>query len=304
MDSGVPSVPCTPYVLYTNIYTLEGSEPKHNKYIDMYFLWLANIIKYANFQKNDICVTYMDEETYKYLDVIKTEKNTLFQTLKKQINRFVIIKYPPPSTHKEGMMQKYTVDIILEYTKAMHEQNPVYMYLDVDVLVVNNIRNLTLQIEDVHASNKTKFFLRNEFNPITHSDYFGDLMTDEDKQVLNDSKLQLPGFSAGIFGWQNNANIKELLNHVLVMAIKDDKKQYTIEQPYFNAALFHYLFYDPVKFTFLVMSREQISQNLIGAHLTSTNVLVNYCGEPGDQFVHWDKMYNQLLAQFLYTAKI
>lgn len=295
----------TPYILYTNIYTLLDSEPKYNKYIDMYFLWLANIIKYGNIQKTDVFVTYMDEETYKYLNVSKTEKNTLFQTLKKQIDKFVIIKYPVPSNHKEGMLRKYAVDMMLECTKPIHEQHPVYMYLDVDVLVVNDIRKLTLQIENVttFAPDKTTLFLRNESNPITHPNYFGDLMTDADRQLLKDSKMQLPGFSAGIFGWQNNIAIKDFLNLILTLAFKSDNTFYTIEQPFFNAALFHYMFYDTTKFVFFVVSRTQIAQNVIGAHLSPTNVLVNYCGEPGDQSFHWDKLYHQLLSQLLFSEK-
>ena len=296
----------TPYVLYTNIYTLEGSEPKHNKYLDMYFLWLANIIKYGNIQKTDVVVTYMDEETYTYLNVTKTEKNRLFQVLKKQIDTFVIIKYPVPPNHKEGMLRKYAVDMMLDYTKPIHDKFPIYMYLDVDVLVVKDIRKLTLQIEivDTSSPDKTTLFLRNESNPITHPDYFGQLMTSEDKQLLIDRNIALPGFSAGIFGWRNNIVIKEIFNMVLRLALESDKTFYTIEQPFFNAALFHYMFYDQTKFMFLIMSRTQIAQNVIGAHVSPTNVLVNYCGEPGDQSIHWDKLYHQLLAQLLFTEKI
>ena len=295
----------TPYVLYTNIYTLAGSEPKHNKYIDMYFLWLANIIKYGNIQKTDVIVSYMDEETYTYLNVTKTEKNTLYQRLKRHIDKFVIIKYSVPTNHKEAMLRKYAVDMMLDYTKPIHDQNPVYMYLDVDVLVVKDIRTLLLQTENASpVPEKTTVFLRNESNPISHPDYFGQLMTDADHQVLKDRNIMLPGFSAGIFGWQNNKDIKQFLDMVLSLALKSDMKLYTIEQPFFNAALFQYMFYDPTKFTFLVMSRAQIGQNVVGAHLSSTNVLMNYCGEPGDESVHWDKMYHQLLTQLLFTQKI
>lgn len=294
-----------PYVLYTNIYTLAGSEPKHNKYIDMYFLWLTNIIKYGNIQKTDVIVSYMDEETYAYLNVTKTEKNTLYQRLKRHIDKFVIIKYPVPTNHKEAMLRKYAVDMMLDYTKPIHDQNPVYMYLDVDVLVVKDIRTLLLQTENAPSlPEKTTVFLRNESNPISHPDYFGQLMTDADHQVLKDRNIMLPGFSAGIFGWRNNKDIKQFLNMVLFLALKSDMKLYTIEQPFFNAALFQYMFYDTTKFTFLVMSRAQIGQNVVGAHLSPATVLMNYCGEPGDESVHWDKMYHQLLTQLLFTQKI
>lgn len=270
----------------------------------MYFLWLTNIIKYGNIQKTDVVVTYIDEETYTYLNVTKTEKNTLYQRLKKHIDKFVIIKYPVPTNHKEGMLRKYAVDMMLDYTKPIHDQNPIYMYLDVDVLVVKDIRTLTLQIDNVSTLDKTTLFLRNESNPITHPDYFGQLMTDGDKQLLIDRNRQLPGFSAGIFGWQNNKDIKQFLDKVISLALTSDKKLYTIEQPFFNAALFNYMFYDTTKFIFIVMFREQIGQNVVGAHLSPTNVLMNYCGEPGDESVHWDKMYHQLLTQLLFPQKI
>jgi hypothetical protein len=286
-----------PYVLYTNVYTLEGSEPKTNKYIDMYLLWLTNIIKYGKIQKNDVCVTYMDEETYKHLNGNITEKYSIFQTLKKQLDTFVIIKYPAPSNHKDGMLRKYAVDMMLDYTKPIHNLNPIYMYLDVDVLVVKDIRQLTVELDKSSAANKTTIFLRSESNLIVHPDYFGDLMTDKDKQLVKDNNITLPGFSAGIFGWQNNINIKHFLNHVLTIALNSNAKLYTIEQPFFNAALFHYMFYDTEKFNFLVMNRTQIVQNAIGAHLVSTAVLVNYCGEPADPEVHWNKLYAQLLSQ-------
>jgi hypothetical protein len=297
------SVP--PFVIYTNIYTLEGTDPKSNKYIDMYLLWLTNIIKYGNIQKTDVCVTYMDEETYAYINVYKTDKNILFQTLKKQIDKFVIIKYVVPANHKEGMLRKYAVDTMIEYTKPIHAQNPIYMYLDVDVLVVKDIRKLTLELNKAStADDKTTLFLRNELNLMTHADYFGELMTDADKQTLNDREPKLSGFSAGIFGWCNNINIKQFLDQVLILALKSDKKLYTIEQPFFNAALFHYMHTDISKFIFLVMDRAQIAQNEIGVHLSDNNVLVNYCGEPGNQSAHWDKLYHQLLSQLLFTEKI
>jgi hypothetical protein len=76
------------------------------------------------------------------------------------------------------------------------------MYLDIDVLIVKDIRklNLTHQLKD----DRTSIFLRSESNQFEHSDYYGELMTDEDKAFLNEKKLKLTGFSAGIFGWQNN----------------------------------------------------------------------------------------------------
>lgn len=51
----------SPIILYTNLFTLYGSNEKTNKYIDIYYVWLLYIIKYAKL--ND-CST--DKEYYEY----------------------------------------------------------------------------------------------------------------------------------------------------------------------------------------------------------------------------------------------
>ena len=127
-------------------------------------------------------------------------------------------------------------------------------------------------------------------------------MTETDKAFLDEKQLKLPGFSAGIFGWQNNIHILEFLNYIVQLALDSNAEFYTIEQPFFNAALFKYMCNENSnsKFTFVIMSRAAIGHNVIGAHLSPTNVLVNYCGEPADESLHWAKMYHQLLTQLLY----
>jgi hypothetical protein len=287
-----------PFIIYTNMYTLEGKDPKTNKYVDMYLLWLTNLIKYSKFQKTDICVTFMDEETHKYLNVNKSEKFNIYQTLKHKFHKFIIIKYPPPKTHKEGMLRKYSVDVMLDYTASMQTLNPIYMYLDIDVLIVNDIRKLN--ITNFLKDDRTSLFLRTESNKIEHSDYFGDLMTEEDKTFLIENKIRMPGFSAGIFGWQNNIHIRDFLNYILKQALESNKEFYTIEQPFFNAALFHYILKDNSKFLLVIMSRDSIGHNVIGAHLIPDVVLVNYCGEPTDESLHWTKMYHQMLIQMIH----
>lgn len=278
-----------PFVLYSNIYTLKDRDAKTNKYIDMYLLWLTNIIKYANLQKTDMCFTYMDEETYMVI-----QKNDLFRFLQTQIRNFTIIKYPQPSTHKEGMLRKYIVDPILHHTR---DQNPIYMYLDIDVLIVKDIR--TMKMEFNENPQLTKLFLYSEMNTIEHGNYYGHLMTDKDKELLRSTNKQLPGFSAGIFAWQNNIHICEFFNTVLELAFKHHGDLYTIEQPFFNAAIFKYIMeVHQEKIVFDRMDNNSIGYNEIGAHLGSF-VLVNFCGEPGDQTLHWNKMYCQLILQLL-----
>jgi hypothetical protein len=295
----IPQTQNPKYVIYTNVYTLEGKDPSTNKYVDMYLLWLANIYKYANFQKDDLCVTFIDEETYRCLNVTVSEKYNTFQSIKGKL-KIAFIKYPVPKTHKQGMLQKYSVNTMLEYTEDKHAaENPVYMYLDVDVLIVNDIRKL--DVSHKTSPDKTSLFLSTEFSTIDHPNYYGALITDEEKEFLKSNNINLPGFSAGVFGWQNNKHIRELFEYVLYRAHESKQDFYTIEQPFFHAGLFQYMFRDIKKFLFKIMNPDEIGHNTIGAHKSSVMVLSNYCGEPANESVHWAKMYHQLLTQFVYN---
>ena len=189
---------------------------------------------------------------------------------------------------------------MLEHTKSFEHLNPIYLHLDIDVLVVNDIRKLNFINSGASAHpDRTTIFLRSE-ETITGDNYFGALMTDEDKLLLEaNGTPNFPGFSAGIFGWMNNKYIKEYFHYILTYALRTEKLLYTVDQPFFNAAVFQFIFKTPGYFNFVVLDDNSIGHNIIGAHMLPSVVLTNFCGEPGIESVHWNKMFYQLILQTL-----
>ena len=126
-----------PIVLFTNLFTVENKQVNQNKYIDILYIWLNNIINYGKLKDTDYCVLFIDEITSKYIS-----QKVLFNTLMSKIKNSYLIIYKQPKTIKEGIMKRYNIDELLDVTKEIEHLNPQYIHLDVDVLVVNDIRKL------------------------------------------------------------------------------------------------------------------------------------------------------------------
>jgi hypothetical protein len=283
-----------PVVIYTNLFTLEGKPVSSNKFIDMYIVWLTCLVKHANLQPTDACLTFIDEKTLAYVES-SFEKRHLLNILASRLPNFKFIRYPQPSSIKEGILRRYHVDSILQ-NGPPQELNPSYFHLDIDVLVYKDIRNLLTGLPV--SEGKTTLYLRNE-STIDHSDYYGELMSDEEKAFLKTLKHPIPGFSAGIFGWNGNAHIHEFMRHILHHALRDSKTYYTVEQPFFNGAVFYYLCKDVEKINLCILNQDMIAHNKLDCFHHPTYVLGNYCGEPGDDSFHWNKIFHELISMLL-----
>jgi hypothetical protein len=286
-----------PVVIFTNLFTLENKNVKDNKYIDMYYIWLNNIIKYGKLQDTDYCITLVDNVTFKAIS-----ENKLLQLILSEFKNNYIIVYDQPKTIKEGIMKRYDIDELLKITKNIEELNPQYIHLDIDVLVVNNIRKLFINNNNL---NKTTINLtadnRWEF---LNGMFYGELASKEDIEIIKSINIKIPGFSAGIFGWSNSIGIKEYFNFIKNKAINTNKEFYTVEQPFFNAAIFNYFFKEPGMFYFNILDKNKIKMNIFpdkNIILDESNeiVLIDFCGEPGDDTFHWNKMFTQLILQNL-----
>jgi hypothetical protein len=274
-------------ILYTNIFTLKDKDVKHNRYIDMYYVWLYNIIKYKCLDKNDICITLVDSITYNTI-----LENEPFRDFKKIIPNLLFIEYPQPENIKEGILQRYNIDRIMKYTNNI--VNPYYMHLDVDVLPFKNLREL---FKEPINNNKTTIYISPELKLLSN-DYYGELITEDDMEILRNKKmLDMPGFSAGIFGWTNSKDIQHFFRFILEKARTTDKPLYTVEQPFFNSAIFHYLFKEIGIFNFILQDKNKISINEIGGNNNKSTVLINFCGVPGDDSLHWNKILFQYFFQ-------
>ncbi len=259
----------------------------------MYYVWLYNIIKYAKLSPQDYCITLVDENTLKYI-----EKSHIYELFRTLIPNFTIIQYTQPETIKEGIIQRYNINKILEITNHLSHLNPLFIHLDIDVLVVKDIR-LLFTVENT-SSNKTTIYIKPEEYNILNDMYYGELITDEEKELLKNKNLtHIPGLSAGIYGWRNSKDINNFFNYILEKSSTRTKELYTVEQPFFNAAIFNYMFHEIGILNFAILDTKKIGNNTIGAHNNSDSVLINFCGIPGDDMFHWDKILLQLLLQGL-----
>jgi Glycosyl transferase family 8 len=284
-----------PVVIYTNLFTVYGRDTKINRYIDMYYIWLFNIIKYGNLQSDDYVITFMDEETLKVM-----EQSGILNVLYKRLPHFYILKYKQPQDIKEGMLKRYEINSILELTGNQEES--MYLYLDIDVMIVNDIRKLTLSQNtylNSYNKSKTTIYLRGEEN-ILGGNYVGDIIGEDDRKMIQANYSNLPGFTSGIFCWHKNQNIKEFFNKILEYAAQNTKELYTIDQPFFNLVVWNNLKnYDNNSFNLILLDNNVVGHNTIGGHYNSKFVLLNFCGIPGDYNFHWNKQFLQLLVENL-----
>ena len=275
-------------IIYTNLFTLKGKECSKNKYIDMYFIWLLYIIKYANLQQNDKCITLVDNITYNYIKL-----NPLFLLLIGRINNFNIIEYEQPDSIKQGMLERFKINNILNLTNI---HSAYYLYIDIDVLIVNNIRNIFKQ----NSINDTATLFLKPEEHILGGNYYGELASEDDKQQISIRCPTMPGFTSGIFGWTSNStNITDFFNFIIKTANESDKELYTIDQPFFNAAVFHYMFKKIGIFKFNILSPNIVGHNIFTTQAQSDTVLLNFCGIPGNDRFHWDKILTQLCLSLL-----
>lgn len=281
----------SPVVIYTNLFTLHGKDVKVNRYIDMYYVWLFYIMKYGKLNKDDYCITFMDEETYKYI-----KKSDIYKWIIAKLPNMNVITYETPTNIKDGMMKRYDIDEILDATLHVAHLNPTYLYLDIDVLVINDIRKLFFK----NISNdKTTIYLKRE-GPILDNNYYGELITEEEKQdFINRGFGNMPGFTAGIFGWNKSLDFKLFIKLIKDLAKNNKRELYTVDQPFFNAAVVHYLFKEPQKVNLAIFPNILTGHNKFSKNVPTETVLLNFCGIPGDDLFHWDKILFELMLSSL-----
>jgi hypothetical protein len=278
-----------PIVLYTNLFTLADTDIRQNKYIDMYYFWVHNIIQYAKLKPTDICITMIDNVSFEYI-----KKQNQLDILLPKINMYFVI-YPQPTTIKDGMMNRYQIQNIINISQPIQNNNPYYIYLDVDVFIIKDIRKLFINSPETTQS---AFFIKAE-GLIMDGNYLGDIITepDEIEKIKSMNIDKLPGFSSGIFAWTNCPHINDFFIILIQKAMHDNKKYYTVDQPFFNYTIVKYLMDIPNRFTFVNFDNNLISHNEGGLHASRDYVLVNLCGEPGQYEIHWNKIISQVLLQ-------
>lgn len=283
-----------PITLYVNLFTLKDKNPKENKYIDIFYVWLAYLIKYGQLNQLDTLVLQIDTETLNYL-----KNSYIFKSLihiRNNLFKFNIITYEPPSTVKNGMMMRYHVNTLPNIDKQQ-----IFIHLDIDVIITNNIRKL-IEKQDLINTNKESIFYVKEEGPMLKGNYYGDIITDEEKNYLYKNNLEnIFGYTSGIFAWLNQPSSNHCLD-IFNLVIEKDKEVkvelYQHEQPFFNYAIFQNLFKE-TSIKIKTMPLDYINHNIPFTKKNKDTLLVNYCGIAGDDGFHWDKILQQLLFNFL-----
>jgi hypothetical protein len=188
------------------IYTLTDTDPSQNLYINIFYQWLAMLIKNGGLTKDDMLHIYMDDETIKYLNTTKTVFHDIIPKLPCD---FEIIEFKQPETHLQGKMNKYAMN---EYSQD------IYLYCDINHKIVNSLHS----IDSILNENSMYFFTIS-------------LLNNTDFEI---SKLpQAPAFSSSIFIIVGKELRDTFFNRI--NALCDYTTTYSsVDEPFFNKAIY------------------------------------------------------------------
>ena len=275
-------------LVYTTLFTLVGKNPKENKYVDMFYMWLTYLKKYGGLGPNDCVGLIVDEDT---LEFINSEQPFGYICLHSQFS-IEISTICKPRNVLEGMSERYNIQHYIDnFTK--HELN---MYMDIDCLCIKNIHSLFLRFAPFDA---TFFVIKEGF--MVEDNYGNHLIKEEEKEFAE----SLPGFSAGWHAWTYTQGQLDFFNSVLKRCKEwNSPFFYTIEQPFFNYELFLRMIKKKEKdFKICVIENTVIADNpLVFNSSLDTAYFANFCGNPGKDSCHYNKMLGFMYVSFLYMG--
>ena len=252
------------------VFTLEGKEVSQNKYLQIFLLWLANLIKFAELKEGDFVRVFMDGATKQYLE----NETSFFMLMKGLPCKLQVLGIPRPKSSLEGMMWKY---YFIDY------EQDVYMYCDIDCMTFGPIHMIVDSVKDSTIAVHCEGYLKN-------TDY-GGAFSEEELEAVKD----MVGFSAGKF----LARGKELLQKLCfsVQGLEkgwSGKSLYTVEQPFFNRAI--YSLNDNLV-DFDLLNEKNVCKDGIDLD-TENTVLVDFAGVPGDGDFHLKKIMDHFVLYY------
>jgi hypothetical protein len=268
------------FCVYTILYTLEDKKPEENDYVKIFLLWISQIAKINTAKTIAILV---DERTAEYM-----QQCTIFPTIYDNIQCNLIMMYSPvPKTHLDGMKMKYT---------PFDYEEDYLMYLDVDIFVLKPLIGL-LNGCDL----KSDIYVHEEGDIVC--DYYSSALNERELQTILDSGIKM-GLSAGKFIIRNKEKRDLLFSKIHEFISENPDTEYcTVEQPIFNRGLL----VGDSDFKKSTIHTEFISINLqkYGGQTvlaSGQTILVDFCGESGDGFLHLNKMINFIVLENIYTS--
>jgi hypothetical protein len=235
------------------IYTLADKAVEENQYIDIFVMWLIQLLKVKALSKDDALHVLIDEKTLNYLK----SNYACFLYLTKGLPNLRFFMNEAPKTYLEGMMWRF---ISTPYTQD------IYFYLDIDILVLKPLENLTQSMKP-----NTIYVMKE--GSMTESNYNA-AFSERDRLQFTDND---PGYNSGKFAITSQ-EVRELIFQEIRDRCKFDTNYYTIDQPYFNCIIYE-LQKSPCLDTELFKS-PYISFN--GRGYNSSTILFDCAGEPAN----------------------
>jgi hypothetical protein len=236
------------------IYTLADKAVEENQYIDIFVMWLIQLLKVKALSKDDVLQITIDQRTLNYLK----SKYVCFLQLIKHLPNFRFFINDPPKTYLEGMMWRFN---LTPYTQD------IFLYLDIDILVLKPLENLTKSMKP------NTFYVMLE-GSMTDSNYNA-AFSETDRLQFKDED---PGYNSGKFAITSQ-QVRDHIFKEICDRCKFDTTYYTIDQPYFNCVM-----YELQKTPYLdteLLKEPYVSFNGQGYNCTST-VLFDCAGEPAN----------------------
>jgi len=250
------------FCIYTILFTLADKEPQFNNYIKIFQIWFSQLVK-TNCVKN--CVIIIDRKTLSYL---KTKE--IFNSLILPLCKFSLtfFEFDPPKTLIEGMSYKYSIfDYAEEYL----------IYTDLDVFIIKSLKGFNF-------SNNEAIYVHAERSVLEEG--YSDAMS-------ADEKAKLTPFSAGLSAGKFVIKGKRLRDQFFKRIkehIKLDSTFYTVDQPYFNKAIYEFKNKE-------MINPHKIIQPFISINcrnLSKEAILLDFMGKPGDGNFHLDKILDYI----------
>ena len=265
--------------LYTILFTLDSIPCHKNKYIDLFITWFTFLIKSKSLNENDLLVIIIDKYTLQYLETLESFTNIV------KLCYTCYIKVKQPKTVMEGCMWKYNVldqKILNQYDKD------IYFYMDIDVIINKSFKIITDQMKP------NTICIREEESILSdYVDYFFQGIPQNEMDIF--INLNIKGLTAGFFAFYGKSIMLEIFDKII--EYNKVKTNYeTLEQPLFNRAIYNYYIIEK-KINTLNTMNSLTSKYSIPVNFDS--VLIDCCGEPGNDLAHYEKVINLLLFRYL-----
>ena len=189
------------------VYTLKDRPVKDNAYLDVFYVWLTKVIRFGGLTQNDSLQINIDARTLDYLQETESVLPVLLENIPCP---YKFIKFEPPSTQLEGMMNKYT---LTDYSAD------IFVYTDIDIMVMKPLSNFTEQTKE------GMLYVCSE-GELMHNNYSAGFPADF-------QMAGLPGLSAGKFAFTSKT-LRDSFFYCINERCDYSSKHYTVEQPFFN----------------------------------------------------------------------